>query len=179
LQRDPRRAHCCSCAIKSAASSTLWDVRDSILYIRDVHTRSPELANRGEHEGTLANKTAGHERSSGSANSLQHVAPVAGRVPDRQDDRYVSLPSRGQRLVAPRVPVDRIVDVLPQVRGGFGGETVHVATLPTHGPVVPFVAGNGVAVRRTGGVDAVSAPAARTTAAVIRTWLANHRSPST
>ena len=34
----------------------------------------------------------------------------------------------GERLLAPRVPVDRVVGVLAQVRAGLVGEAVHVAT---------------------------------------------------
>ena len=48
-----------------------------------------------------------------------HVAPVAGRVPDRQQDRHVAAPCLGERLVAPRIPVDRVVAVLTQVRRGL------------------------------------------------------------
>jgi hypothetical protein len=40
------------------------------------------------------------------------VAPVAGRVADRQQDRHVALLGGGERLGAPRVPVDRVVAVL-------------------------------------------------------------------
>ena len=58
-----------------------------------------------------------------------HVAPVAGRVADRQQDRDVPLGRRRERLVAPRVPVDRVVGVLPQVRAGLVGESVHPSTL--------------------------------------------------
>ncbi len=55
---------------------------------------------------------------------LHHVAPVAGRVADREQDRPVLLPRTGQRLLAPRVPVDRVVTVLEQVRAGLLGEPV-------------------------------------------------------
>ena len=58
-----------------------------------------------------------------------HVAPVARRVADRQQDRHVALGRRGEGLVAPRVPVDRVVGVLPQVRAGLVGESVHPITL--------------------------------------------------
>ena len=133
LQRDPRRAHCCSCALNLAASSSPWHLGESILYIRDVHTRPPELVNRGEQEITSTNKTAGHERSSRSANSWQHVAPVTGRVPDRQQDRHVALLRRRERLRPPWIPFDRVVPVLPQVGACFLGEPVgggHDLTVP-------------------------------------------------
>ena len=36
-----------------------------------------------------------------------HVAPVTGRVADAEQDRHVALAGGGERLRAPRVPVDR------------------------------------------------------------------------
>ena len=46
---------------------------------------------------------------------LHHVAPMAGRVADA-DEHRAAEPLRGfERLVAPRIPVDRIVGVLLQV----------------------------------------------------------------
>ena len=53
-----------------------------------------------------------------------HVAPVARRVADRQEDRLVLGAGRGERLVAPRVPVDRVVGVLAQVGAGLVREPV-------------------------------------------------------
>ncbi len=53
-----------------------------------------------------------------------HVAPVAGRVTDGKQDRFVLLPRQGERLRAPGVPVHRIVGVLLEVGTGFLGETV-------------------------------------------------------
>ncbi len=47
---------------------------------------------------------------------LHHVAPVAGRVADREKDRLVLGARPRERLVAPRIPVDRIVRVLEQIR---------------------------------------------------------------
>ena len=46
-----------------------------------------------------------------------HVAPVAGRVADGQEDRLVLGGGLGERLLTPRVPVDRVVPVLFQVGG--------------------------------------------------------------
>ncbi len=46
------------------------------------------------------------------------VAPVAGRVADRQQHRHVPPPRLGERLGRPRPPVDRVVGVLEQVRAG-------------------------------------------------------------
>ena len=62
-----------------------------------------------------------------------HVAPVAGRVADRQQDGHVPAAGLGERLVAPRVPVDRVVGVLAQVRAGLAAEPVHTCTVPTPG----------------------------------------------
>ena len=53
-----------------------------------------------------------------------HVAPVAGRVADRQQHRLVLAPRALQRLGAPRIPVDRVVGVLQQVRAGLAREAV-------------------------------------------------------
>ena len=47
------------------------------------------------------------------------VAPVAGGVADRQQDRLVGALRLGQRLRSPWPPVDRIVLVLQQIRAGF------------------------------------------------------------
>ena len=56
-----------------------------------------------------------------------HVAPMAGRVADRQKDRLLLGPSQRDRLLAPGLPVDRIVGVLEQVGTQF------VAKLVRHG----------------------------------------------
>ena len=62
---------------------------------------------------------------------LHHVAPVAGRVADREQDRLVLGAGARERLLAPRVPVDGVVLVLEQVGAGLVGEAVgHVARLP-------------------------------------------------
>ncbi len=54
-----------------------------------------------------------------------HVAPVARRVADRQQDRDVPLPGGGECLVAPRIPVDGVVTVLSQIRRRLFSQTVH------------------------------------------------------
>ena len=53
-----------------------------------------------------------------------HMAPVAGRVADRQQDRLVLFAGRRQRFLAPRPPMDRVVFMLLQVGAGFVGEAV-------------------------------------------------------
>jgi hypothetical protein len=59
---------------------------------------------------------------------LHHVAPVARGVADREQDRLVLGSGALQRLLAPRVPVHRVVGVLQQVRTGLSSETVHRST---------------------------------------------------
>ena len=56
--------------------------------------------------------------------ALHHVAPVAGRVADREQDRLVLGAGLREGLLAPRVPVDRVVGVLEEVRAGLVGEAV-------------------------------------------------------
>ena len=53
-----------------------------------------------------------------------HVAPVARRVPDRQQDRHVTRSRLGQRLGRPLLPVHRVVGVLAQVGAGRLGQGV-------------------------------------------------------
>ena len=60
---------------------------------------------------------------------LHHVAPVARRVADREQDRLVLGPRPLEGLVAPRVPVDRVVRVLEEVGAGLFREPVHPANL--------------------------------------------------
>ena len=56
---------------------------------------------------------------------LHDVAPVAGRVADREQDRLVLGAGARERLLAPRVPVHRVVGVLEEVGAGFLREAVH------------------------------------------------------
>ena len=46
---------------------------------------------------------------------LHDVAPVTGRITDRQEDGFVFLARLGKGLLSPRVPVDGVVRVLEQV----------------------------------------------------------------
>ncbi len=52
------------------------------------------------------------------------VAPMAGRIADREQDRLVVLFGRGQRVRSPGPPIDRVVLVLQQIGAGLVGETV-------------------------------------------------------
>ena len=56
--------------------------------------------------------------------ALHHVAPVAGGVTDREKNRLVFLAGLVERLLAPRIPIHRIVRVLQQVGTFFVKETV-------------------------------------------------------
>jgi len=44
------------------------------------------------------------------------VAPVAGGITNREEDRFVFAMRFGESFFAPRIPVDRIVRVLKKVR---------------------------------------------------------------
>src|SRR5207302_3008498 len=56
---------------------------------------------------------------------LHHVAPVARRVPDGEEDRPVLVAGAGKGVRAPRVPVDGVVLVLEEVGARLLGEAVH------------------------------------------------------
>ncbi len=60
-----------------------------------------------------------------------HMAPVAGRVADRQKNGLVFLLGACQRRFAPGIPIDRILRVLQQVRAGLLGEVI---AQHLHGP---------------------------------------------
>jgi len=76
-----------------------------------------------------------HERGRGRIleRLVRHdVAPVAGGIADRKQDRLVLAARALQRLGAPGVPVHRVFGMLEEVRAGLVGEPVHPegATLP-------------------------------------------------
>jgi hypothetical protein len=56
--------------------------------------------------------------------ALHHVTPVAGRVPDREQERLVLRAGARERVLAPRVPVHRVVGVLEQVWARLAGQAV-------------------------------------------------------
>ena len=64
--------------------------------------------------------------------ALHDVAPVAGRVADRHEQRLVLLAGAAQRGVAPRHPVDGVVLVLAEVGGGLRRERVRHHSDATH-----------------------------------------------
>ena len=84
-----------------------------------LHVDEPVVHHRGD--GRVLERLVGH-----------HVAPVARRVADREQDRLVLGPGPGERLLAPGVPVDRVVGVLAEVGAGLVGEAVghHRCTVP-------------------------------------------------
>ena len=75
---------------------------------------------------SFRSNACGHPHGNDKTLSLaHHVAPVAGCVADRDEQRHVATPSFGEGLVAPLVPVDRVVGVLEQVRGRGISQPVH------------------------------------------------------
>jgi hypothetical protein len=63
---------------------------------------------------------------------LHDVAPVAGRVADRDQHRPVLATRALPGLVPPRVPVDRVLAVLAQVGARLGSQTVRSAVGVRH-----------------------------------------------
>ncbi len=64
---------------------------------------------------------------------LHHMTPVAGRVANAEKDGPVELFRALKRLVAPGIPVHRIVSVLPQIGAGFVDEPIGELRLRRHG----------------------------------------------
>ena len=54
-----------------------------------------------------------------------HVAPVAGRIAHREEDRLLLARGPAQRFRAPRLPIDGVRGMLQQVRADFVGKLVH------------------------------------------------------
>ena len=75
-----------------------------------------------------------HTSDLGIAEALacHHVAPVARGVSDRHEHRHVALTRCGERRLTPRIPVDGIGGVCPQV----GARGIHetIAHQPSLGP---------------------------------------------
>src|SRR5262249_10516579 len=57
------------------------------------------------------------------------VAPVAGGVADRKQDRFVAVPGLGERIRPPRPPVDGVVFVLQKVWAAFAREPIFTKPL--------------------------------------------------
>ena len=61
--------------------------------------------------------------------ALHDVAPVARAVADGEEDELAFLLRLGERLVAPGIPVDRVVGVLEQIGAALAGQAVGVLGL--------------------------------------------------
>ena len=59
-----------------------------------------------------------------------HVAPVAGRVADGEEDRPILRPRPVEGLRTPRIPVDGVLRVLEQVRARLARQSVRRAHAP-------------------------------------------------
>ena len=68
--------------------------------------------------------------------TLHHVAPVAGGVADRQQDRFIFGLGAGQGLLAPGVPVHRVVGVLQKIGAGLLEQPVPVLRRVAHACIV-------------------------------------------
>ncbi len=105
--------------------------REHGLHVEPVHV-GPLLAVDLDAHETLVHERRGLGVLEGLV--LHDVAPVAGRVADREEDRQVVLACAREGLVAPGEPVHGVSGVLEEVRAGLAGEPVHpVSVRPTAG----------------------------------------------
>src|SRR5216684_2096989 len=58
------------------------------------------------------------------------MAPMAGSIADRQQDRPVAALGFGQCFLAPRPPMHRVIGVLQQVGTGLGAQAIHAGGSP-------------------------------------------------
>ena len=56
----------------------------------------------------------------------EHVAPVAGGITDAEVDGFALLERPREGLLAPRIPVDRILRMLAQIRAGLAAQPVGI-----------------------------------------------------
>jgi hypothetical protein len=61
-----------------------------------------------------------------------HVAPVTGRVSDRQEYRFAGVSREPECIFAPRIPVDWITRMLQKIGAGFGRQLVFVFCRSAH-----------------------------------------------
>ncbi len=88
-----------------------------VLLAVDLDRDEPLVQTRGERR--IRERLARHD-----------VAPVAGRVADRDEHGHVAAAGLRERLLAPRPPVDRVVRVAQEVGADGVGEAVgHASTL--------------------------------------------------
>ena len=66
--------------------------------------------------------------------ALHHVAPVAGGVADRDEQRLALRAGATERLLPPRLPVDRVVGVLEEVRARLLRKPVHRGSVGVMSP---------------------------------------------
>ena len=79
-----------------------------------------------------------HQRSRGLVLErlvCHHMAPVAGAVAHREENRPVLLPRALERVGSPWLPVDGVVGVLEEVRARLGAEAIHHTSLRRRGTV--------------------------------------------
>jgi len=72
---------------------------------------------------------------------LHHVTPVTCRIADAQKHGLVLGTGGLEGLCPPRIPVDRILRVLQQIRAGLGSQAIR------HGVSLPSIVVGGVGVR--------------------------------
>src|ERR1035437_2740718 len=68
--------------------------------------------------------------------ALHHVAPMAGRVADAEEDRLILAACLGEGYLAPGEPVHRVVLVLEEVGRFLAGEAVRVAQFGNGGCII-------------------------------------------
>ena len=90
-------------------------------HVDAVHVRALFAVDLDRHE--VARQHLG-DRGVLEALVLHHMAPVARRVADREEDRLVLLACAVEGILTPGVPVDRVVLVLEEVGALFCGETI-------------------------------------------------------
>ena len=102
------------------------------------------MSGRSSRSTLMQTKLLVHQRRHGGileGLALHHVAPVAGRVADRDEQRPVQLARALQRLLAPRIPVDRVVGMLEQVRRGLSGKAIGHPGEATWAPEAQYARG--------------------------------------
>ena len=57
---------------------------------------------------------------------LHYMAPVAGRITDRQEDGFVLFLCAGKGFLSPRVPINRVVSMLEKIGTGFKDQSVRI-----------------------------------------------------
>ena len=55
---------------------------------------------------------------------LHHVAPVTRAIPNRHQHRYIAAASLGKRLLTPRIPINRVLRMLKQIRRRLCRESI-------------------------------------------------------